>query len=738
MDRFLIAPLEVGLEKDLKPWLIPDTAYAELTNSYIFRGRIRKRFGSKWMADDNLNSRLGIPLAGGAGVGITDGAGNAVGTVPGSKFKVGQQFSIDTEVFTVITAGIAQPMITTGTSTVYTFNTVNGAYVINGATPGTQVYFYPAEPVMGITNYETGAINNQPSYAFDTQFAYTFSTGFWQRSGTSVWHGDNLDFFWATNWNGLTVNTTYMFVSNFQVTNYNGAVAATDDPIRTFNTTAGWADFNPIFKVAGDYISTAKIILPFKDRLILLNTVETDAAGVTNSHYAQRCRFSWNGSPLSANAWLEPNEVGAGGAGWIDAATEEDIISAKFIKDRLIVFFERSTWELAYTGNQVLPFVWQKINTELGSEAEFSSVPFDKIILTVGSTGIHACNGANVERIDNKIPDEIFNIKNKDEGVKRIAGIRDYYTEMVYWTFPKNVTATYPNKVLVYNYKNGSWAFNDDCMTAWGYFEQQSDTTWASVETDWLSAGFTWSSGIVSAQFRQVIAGNQQGYVFIVNPDLLKNAPVMQITNMAFNVVTNILTLTIIDHTLTEGEYIKISDSVGVVIGGAGIYAINSIVDADTITVKVPSFAGVYAGSGLVARVSNPKILSKQWNFYLQEGKNAAISKMLFCVQKTTNGQITVDSYPSSSQISLRDGGIATGTILGSSVLDTTPYTTLFPLEEFQERLWHPVYLQADGQGVQISISMTNDQITTPAIAESDFQLEGIIIYATRTSDNLQ
>ena len=49
----------------------------------------------------------------------------------------------------------------------------------------------------------------------------------------------------------------------------------------------------------------------------------------------------------------------------IDAATQEAIVSAEFLKDRLIVYFERSTWELVYTGNQIYPFTWQKINTEL-------------------------------------------------------------------------------------------------------------------------------------------------------------------------------------------------------------------------------------------------------------------------------------------------------------------------------------------------------------------------------------
>ncbi len=49
MDKFLIAPLNSGLQTDQKPFLIPDDAFAELNNAYIFRGRVRKRFGATFM-----------------------------------------------------------------------------------------------------------------------------------------------------------------------------------------------------------------------------------------------------------------------------------------------------------------------------------------------------------------------------------------------------------------------------------------------------------------------------------------------------------------------------------------------------------------------------------------------------------------------------------------------------------------------------------------------------------------
>ena len=45
-NRFLIAPFNSGLDTSKKPWMIPDEAFEELNNAYVFRGRLKKRFGS--------------------------------------------------------------------------------------------------------------------------------------------------------------------------------------------------------------------------------------------------------------------------------------------------------------------------------------------------------------------------------------------------------------------------------------------------------------------------------------------------------------------------------------------------------------------------------------------------------------------------------------------------------------------------------------------------------------------
>ena len=385
--------------------------------------------------------------------------------------------------------------------------------------------------------------------------------------------------------------------------------------------------------------------MTFHDRLVLLNVVENTGAGPgTNTTYSNRIRYSWSGDPTATQAFYA--DVGSGG-NYLDCPTKEAIITAQFLKDRLIVYFESSTWELVYKGNQVEPFVWQQINTELGAESTFSQVPFDKIVLGVGNVGIHACSGYNVERIDSKIPDEVFRIHNDNNGIERVAGIRDYYTEMVYWTFPsENQSSDFPycNRVLTYNYKTGAWGFNDDSITAFGYFQNTVSQDlpglqWQNANMSWQEANMPWVSAILQARFRNVIAGNQEGYTFIVNPDLSSNCPALQITDIPSVTSTFIATLTIINHNLSAGDYIKISNCQGITDLNGLIFQVVTVTNANTVVIDLNgiSVTGTYTGAGTVTRVTPIDFKTKQFNFYAEQGRNAYISKVDFLVGGTVS-----------------------------------------------------------------------------------------------------
>lgn len=735
MDRFLIAPLDKGLQNDVRPWLVPDEAFARMDNAYTFRSRVRKRFGANFMQGttapsagyEQIQSRLRMQ------VGTTDAMGDLAGTVPGTKFKIGQMFSIGENLFTVYLAGAVQPMLKTNPAVVTaTYSTTNGAYNFVGAAALTPVYFYPAEPVMGMCQYENQAVNDEPTIAFDTQFAYQYTTTGWERlaTGTDTWTGSNSQFFWTTTYKGLE-----NYIRLLYVTNYNQA-----DGIRYWNG-ATWT--TPIFYIDSglvDFAMTARIVLPFKDRLILLNTVES-IGGVART-FVNRCRFCQNGSPIQVDgggniiAWQQ--DVPGRGS-FIDCPTAEAIVTAEFVKDRLIVFFERSTWELAYTGNQTLPFVWQQINTELGAESTFSVIPYQNVAFGVGNVGIIQCNGSNVERIDEKIPDEVFKIKNGSDGVQRVYGIRDYELEMVYWTFPSlsNVNV-YPDRILVYNYRNQSWSFNDDSITCFGYYQLVTGITWGNASDTWAQADYEWNAGSYISKALNIIAGNQEGYTFIVRPGHSRNAPALQISNITLTATD--ATLAVVDNNLKGGDFILIESAQGVTNFNGRIFQVQAGVTTNAVPIVAQDgfpFSGTYIGGGVITRVSRIDIWTKQFNFYVSQAKNASINKVDFMVDRTEAGSITVDAFASSSDLSLVDEGEASGALVGTNVLDTAPYA-LYPFEQQQTRLWHPVYFQANGECIQFRIYFSDNEMVNPDASLEDFQLHAFCIFAQKSSSRFQ
>lgn len=813
MDRFLIAPLNEGLRTDLKSWMIPDDAYAELNNAYIFRGRLKKRVGSLYTGSSTTGeygSRLRVLLpATQESLGNTDGSGDISGTVTGSVFTVGQKFNIGSEIFTVVVEGTPGVMTTTGSATTHTFNTTTGAFVIAGAAhntpayfypdggghgapvagiyygllPGNKflagqqftigsevltipstgspvtmlstgtyvgmidtsnglytfdncaaapaVYYYPSEPVMGLTQYEKGTIHNQTAYAFDTQFYYKYSGSSWVREGVVFWSGTNKNLVCMANWDGVNPYDVALFATNF---NYTTGSSPTGDRMVYYDGTSWRRWLNTQVLSTGETILTCRIIIPFKGRLLLLNTIELNAAGNYSYSYTNRVRYSQFGSPLATYAFYEPNETNWLGGGFIDGPTEEDIIGCELIRDRCIVFFERSTWELAYTGNESLPFTWQQVNTELGSESQFSTIPFDKFILNVGPNGIQSCNGINVDRIDEKIPDEVFNIRISNEGMHRVIGIRDYYTEMVYWTYPTDDNKwalTYPNKTFVFNYRNGSWAINDDTFTAFGYWEQQTDITWAEIQGSWGENNQSWTSNVNASQFRHVIAGNQHGYIVELSRETSSQVGTLSITNITYTAATQTVELYVKDHNLAVGDFIRLQNCNGTTI--TGTYKIFDIQHKDKIILNgITSDPGTYDGGGSISRVYQLNILSKEWNPYKGKNRGFHLQRIDFAVKRTSLGQVTVDYYPSHSGLSLLTESQSTGTAISTSILETTPYS-LVPLESQQRLLWHPIYFNAEGDSVQIRIYFSDEQLLSQGIAESDFTIEGLILYTQPT-----
>lgn len=713
VKNYLIAPYASGQQDDVEPWLLPEDAFETLENAYVWRGRVRKRFGYRTIGAGPLESRLRYDL------GNTDGSGNISTTAPGVIFKVGQTFSVGTEEFTVTQTGTPANMLTTGAATTATFDTTSGAVVINGAAAGTALFFYPSEPVMGLTLREQSTINFEETIAFDTQFSYLRSASAWTQVDATAWTGSNSDFFWTTNYRGANPYDTNLYVTNF--------VAADNIKYLPQGTTA-WTTLRPRVDGAGTrFLETCRVLVGFKDRLVALNTIEDAAA----NEYPNRCRFSQNGNPTTvADSWIDDVP---GRGGYIDAPTKEAIVTAAFIKDRLIVYFERSTWELVYTTDSTLPFRWQQINNELGAESTFSVVEFDKAALGVGQVGIHACDGVNVERIDQKIPNEVFRIHNGNDGIERVYGIRDYYRELVYWTFPSaDVNPTFPTRVLVHNYTDGSWALIKDSFTCFGNFQRDVDLTWGNADQTyptWGEWNAAWQSGQAQSAFPWISIGNQQGWVFLLDTDRSSNAKAMYITDM--DPVTAQLTVT--DHNLEVGEYVVVEDAQGITALNGDVFQVNSVVDSDTIILDT-TFTGTYTGGGNLTRLSNISILSKRFNPGTPIGQQFRVPYVDFLLDATVNGEVSLDYLIDESTGNAVQDNAVKDVLLGTNVLYTRPEesTDIGPDQANQsQKLWHRYFMQTNAQFLQVKIYMTEAQMKDLAISRSDFQMHAMSIYVT-------
>lgn len=724
MSKFLIADFQTGLETDKEPFLLPQDAFPLLEDAYLFRGRIERKFGFNLFDGGQFNSRLRI------NIGNTDGAGAFAGTVPGAvpiPSPGRQQFSIGTEIFTSNQTGAGvQPLITTGAGA-GTLNNTTGVIAIAGAAIATAVFYYPGLSVMGLMTRETPTVNFEETVAFDTQFSYhRVGTG-WDilggippAVGSALWTGSNSNFFYTVNYRSANA-----FNNNFYVVN---GIAA-DNIKYMLEGAATWTNLRPqLDSGATRFLETGIIILAFKNRLICLNTIEDEAG--SDRTYENRCRWSQNGDPTAAaTAWLDDTP---GRGGYIDAPTSEAITAAQFVQDRLIVFFEKSTWELVYTGNEILPFIWQYINTELGCESTFSEIAFDQFIIGVGERGIHMANPNSVQRIDLKILDKTGQINNSNNGPRRVYGIRDFSKELVMWAYPLfGTTQTYPNKVLVYNYRNNSFAEFNDSFTCYGYFQKTTGLTWATLPySSWTEWDIPWNAGISQTAFPLIISGNQQGWTFLFEETTTNDSSLM-----VTNVVNATFTLTVPDHNLRNGQYIILNNMNGLTftVDGNPIVLANYVFRVDnittnTFTINVPfgsvlAIAGTYIGAGNIEVLNNFNIKTKDFQLFAESEKATFVQDFYIYTTRTSDGEYTLNLY-------VDDNNTESITpIIGDSTVRTRPEANKL-FTNNQEKIWHKVLRSLNCISFQLEFTLSDLQMRTLAIQRSPFKLHALEINA--------
>jgi hypothetical protein len=718
LQSILIAPFDKGLQNNKKPFLLMDNAFQQMKNAYVWRERVKKREGIK------LVGRLRRVLTSETFTDTTPAADTF--NIP--NIFTGQ-LSITGEANAQIEPGtlditIAAPDASTftdngdGTFAVTGLGDASGSYVnyasgevnleftgvlTGGAVITADINYFPGFPCMGISKRELGTINVEETVFFDQKYAYTYDgNNFGEMSSTAAttWTGSNSDFFWTSNYRGSVSSTRLFFATNFFVS------GASFDPIRYYNnSTLTWAALTPIIADQGggseDTLYQAKIIIPYYGRLLALNTYEgTTAGGVgASSNFFNRCRFSQIGDPTAADAWVS-DVFGKGG--FIDAPTNEAIVSAQFYKNTLIVYFEKSTWNLSYVGEYGLPFAWERTSADLGSESTFSSVVFDDGVLAIGDKAITVATSSNIQRIDQEIPDAVFNIHNQSGGKERVQGVRDFQKEVVFWGYSDGgLRRTFPNRVVVYNYRNNSWALFRDNVTAFGELTSASGISWDSPQS-WDET-VHWDN-LYQAEFPAIVSGNQQGYVhwyqYPADMETTADSNVSAIENESLSVfditrsATVALQVTSPNHNLEDGEIIYItgllfvdtSDSSTLTTDLNDRFYLVEWVDSDTINLLFYNYddgdydvtsgdnlsfspatgTGTYMGGGEMTLFPKVEIRTKDFNPFQGDGKNMVLSYLDLQTDATANAAVTINLVLDSAS------DVFGNLLIGNSELETS------------------------------------------------------------------
>lgn len=747
LEPFFITGYSAGFQTNKKPFLLPDRAWQKLENAYTWRERVKKRAGNKFLG------RLRRVLTAQSLGNTAAGPPNTV-TIPSVFFTLSLENTAEIQPGSVVIT-VAAPDTATftdngdGTFAVTGAGVAAGSYInyvtgeivlqftvlLGGSSITAAINYFPGLPVMGILLREVALLNDEQTIWFDTTYAYIFTGAFFTEfiPGTT-WNSSNSDFFWGFNYRGVTPDIRLLFVTNF--------VCTAANPMRYTDGTT-WTNFAPLTSATTNLFQ-AKILIAYYGRLIALNVFEGTTAGgyAGATQIANRCRFSqYNASPVDVDAWRS-DIFGKGG--FIDAPTSESILGATFVKNTLVVDFERSTWQLRYLGEYGTPFIWERISSDFGGESTFAPVLFDNHRFTVGDKGITSSSAVNVDRIDLDIPNTIFDLKNSNNGPQRVFGIRDFQREIVYWNYPDaqtqaapGVATIFPNKVLVYNYRNNTWAIFRDNITAFGTYQSDENITWDSEDIFWEDEEILWDDFDTQSLFPFITSGNQEGFVHIfgyITPDEKS----LSITDI--NLVAGVIQLTVINHNLEDGESIYINDiqfidsttflPVATTLN-ATIYQV-TVVDIDTISIALWDGTGyatnfiytpilsnsIYIGGGNIALLPKLNITSKDINLYQSKGIQTKLSRLDFLMGATETAAMTVNLFLNSSP------AVKGNLLVGNTNMSTALTSSFYP--PASDYAWFRFYATLAAQYFNINITYDDSLMNQIATHQQDWELYAI------------
>lgn len=566
----------------------------------------------------------------------------------------------------------------------------------------------------------------------------------------------------------------------------------------------GWVNFCPPlsssdFSISGlpqdqYYLVGARMILPFKDRLLFFGPVVQTSSANSQVYLQDTVIYSQNGTPYytcsftgnpattvvtfnplltpsinssgtifhsaAVNAWWE-DTTGLGG--FIQAGFQSDINTVSPNEDVLIIGFGDRQSQLVFTGDDITPFVFLVINSELGSGATFSLINLDRGVMTVGSRGFIITSQIESKRFDLDIPDSVFQIQLTSNGNQRVCAARDFVNEWIYFTTPSPTSpSVFPTQTLQYNYRDQSWALFNETYTTYGLFRKVTGYTWATigdVYPTWVSWTAPWNSGSSTLLQPEVSSGNTQGFVLIRGKGTNEgNSLVIQSISESVSGSLDTITVTSPNHCLNEGDYIVISGCLGTissVLNGKVFSVANITTHTFSLNPQVSSSGTpyTYLGGGLIKRMYVPFIQTKQFPIAWDMARKTRIGPQMYLLTTTANAQTTLFIYLSQDAADAYNQNILdeNSSLIYSTILYSCPESTnlgLIPANTNLQQLnypgltpgtggispsaqmWHRINTSLIGDTIQFALTLSDEQMRDETLTNqfSEIELHSVIL----------
>lgn len=638
---YLISNYATGFDRDLAPWLLADDAYSELEDCYVYRGITHKRDGYSGYANGlkstYTESRMVHKIADLApATGVIDGV-NATYTftltTPVARGRVVVNGSNPVQVLTDDGVGA---FTGDGTGTVdYDTGAVSVTFTtppIVASTVLATYSYHPELPVMGIMNfYPTN--NVRQMIVADTTYVNRYNPTTDRLddiSSATAYNCTSTDFWSWVNYADATSVPRLLFCNGV-----NG------DVIQQYDGTT-ITDYAPTFSIG---TLNARQMFEISGRLVLFQTIE---AGVLKP---RRIRVSGFGDNV------DDFETTTVGAGIIDIPDNTWFFGATFSRDDMLIFTEGSTWIMKYTGNDVKPFILQKLDGSRGSSAPFTPITYLNRSMAAGKRGLIMSDGYQVERMDEKIPDFTFDSIDNNNFLHCFSGFLDEDRD-VYLIHPSQgdvkptrLTSGESDRILVTNFEENNYAIYKLPLSCMGEFQESIAILWSDLTEengypnwDSLDAKYSnWNAFPFSKGTPLGIGGGHNGQIWRLNSTESADDPqkIRGITKPD----ASTLRVTTDYNNWDVGDNIYFSDVEGMTEINSKQYPISALSTAGTvfdIATDTSSFTDWTTG-GIASKTIPFRALTKQFNPFVNKDKKIRIGWIYFYVSMTKTTLIDKD-----------------------------------------------------------------------------------------------